>query len=397
MNRRNVACFMAGSWLAAGAFAVSWLLRNLLLESAGWSKQAIAGAVSWEAGGTLVAIVPVAWALARFPSWTVLVASALMQAAGLALIAVQWNSVTAVYFGSMLAGAGFTTHWVASAPILARLTGEDHPKRAFLFGLFEAVHTSAAVLLTLCAGPFAESLGARLGSPSAGLAWGMAGGAAAAVLAAVPFSFLVEDRVARRKAYAERPPFARVRPTLTRLVLPDLVLGFGAGLVIPFLNLYFANRFALGPREISWCFAGGQTLMTIGFLATSVVGRRLGLVKAVVAVELASVPFFVVLALSHHLPVAVMAFLARGALMNMAAPLYKNFAMKVVPDGWREVANGACHGAWNGAWVLAALVAGVLLESGGFTPVMLLAAVLYVVTSVLFWLLWRREPAGWRE
>jgi predicted MFS family arabinose efflux permease len=323
-----------------------------------------------------------------------------MQAAGLALIAAQGlhgSSVTTVYFGSMLAGAGFTTHWVASAPILARLTGEDHPKRAFLFGLFEAVHTSAAVLLTLCAGPLAEALGSRLGDPTAGLAWGMAGGSAAALLAALPFAFLVEDRVARRKAYAGRPPFARVRGTLTRLVVPDLVLGFGAGLVIPFLNLYFANRFQLGPREISWCFAGGQTLMTIGFLATSVVGRRLGLVKAVVAVELASVPFFVVLALSHHLPVAVMAFLARGALMNMAAPLYKNFAMKVVPDGWREVANGACHGAWNGAWVLAALVAGRLLETSGFTPVMLLAAVLYVVTSVSFWILWRREPAGWRE
>jgi predicted MFS family arabinose efflux permease len=177
-----------------------------------------------------------------------------------------------------------------------------------------------------------------------------------------------------------------------KLALPATLIGLGAGLIIPFLNLYFRDRFGLTPAGIGALFAVMQGFMVLGNLFGPAVSRRLGLVRGVVATQLASVPFMVALALSHSLPVVAASFFMRSALMNMNQPLTTHFAMEVVPEREHAITNSLLSLTWFLAWSVSADIGGALIERRGYTEPLLLAALLYVLASILYWAFFHRVP-----
>jgi predicted MFS family arabinose efflux permease len=177
-----------------------------------------------------------------------------------------------------------------------------------------------------------------------------------------------------------------------KLALPAALIGLGAGLIIPFLNLYFRDRFGLTPAGIGALFSVMQGFMVAGNLFGPAVSRRLGLVRGVVLTQLASVPFMVALALSTSFPVVVASFFLRGGLMNMNQPLTTHFAMEVVPEREHAITNSLLSLSWFVAWSLSADIGGSLIERRGYTEPLLLAALLYAFASVLYWLFFHRVP-----
>src|SRR4029079_4024220 len=164
---------------------------------------------------------------------------------------------------------------------------------------------------------------------------------------------------------------------------PAMLIGLGAGLIIPFMNLFFHDRFGMSEAEIGVLFAVMQGFMVMGNLFGPAVSRRLGLVRGVVATQLASVPFMVLLALSGSFPVVVAAFFLRGGLMNMNQPLTTHFAMEMVPEREHAITNSLLTLAWYVAWSISADIGGALIQRRGYTEPLLLAAGLYVLASIL--------------
>jgi MFS family permease len=151
----------------------------------------------------------------------------------------------------------------------------------------------------------------------------------AAVLTACSIGVLLLMREAEPERHkSEGKPFDW--RTAARFFIPEAMIGLGAGLTIPFINLYFRNRFGREAGEIGLYFTGAQALVMVAFLAAPLLARRFGPVKTVVACQLSSIPFFFVLAVTTSLPVAVTAFLLRHACMNMVHPVGSHFAMEVV-------------------------------------------------------------------
>jgi predicted MFS family arabinose efflux permease len=177
-----------------------------------------------------------------------------------------------------------------------------------------------------------------------------------------------------------------------KLVLPAMLIGLGAGLIIPFLNLYFRDRFGLAPAAIGVLFAVMQGFMVVGNLFGPAVSKRLGLVRGVVATQLASVPFMLALALSGSFPVVVASFFLRGGLMNMNQPLTTHFAMEMVPEREHAITNSLLTLSWYVAWSISADIGGALIQRRGYTEPLLLAAGLYVVASILYALFFHSVP-----
>jgi predicted MFS family arabinose efflux permease len=176
---------------------------------------------------------------------------------------------------------------------------------------------------------------------------------------------------------------------LGKLLFPSALIGLGAGLVIPFLNLYFRDRFGQDPLQIGSYFAISQLFTVIGFLAGPLVARHLGIIATVVATELASIPFFLLLAFSRSLPASVISFWMRGALMNMNHPLVTNFAMEVVPSDQQAVTNSLRMLAWNVSWMVSTQIGGILIERRGFTEPMLITIALYLIAAAATFQFWR--------
>ncbi len=115
----------------------------------------------------------------------------------------------------------------------------------------------------------------------------------------------------------------------------SLMIGFGAGFLVPFSQPYFVTRFSLGPSEINFIMAAAQiiTAMCMGFIP--LLANKLSDVKVIYLTQGLSIPLTLVLAYSRILPLSVFAFIFRIALMNMSSPAQTTVLQKYVPETYR--------------------------------------------------------------
>jgi predicted MFS family arabinose efflux permease len=81
----------------------------------------------------------------------------------------------------------------------------------------------------------------------------------------------------------------------------------------------------------------------------------------------------------------------RGSLMNMAWPMYNNFAMELVTEEQQAGTNSVLSLAWSASWMVSANVGGFIIQRYGFTAVMLMTVALYVTSTTCAYLLFRHR------
>jgi predicted MFS family arabinose efflux permease len=207
------------------------------------------------------------------------------------------------------------------------------------------------------------------------------------LLAVVPFA-LIEAKAPSRdeaKRVFSLSAIKQKGPLFFKLTLPYFLLGAGAGLIIPFLNLYFRNRFDLSPTHIGFYFSILQFTMLAAVLVVPILKRRFGFIRTVVYSELASVPFMLILCYTQDLTMAFWAFLFRGALMNMGQPVGTTFMMEAVQPEDHGLINSLSSVAWTASWAVSAQVGGAIIEHSGFVAVFLVAIALYLASSLAYY------------
>src|SRR5699024_5849598 len=112
-----------------------------------------------------------------------------------------------------------------------------------------------------------------------------------------------------------------------------------SGLVIPYLNLYFADRFDASTSVIGIIIALGQGATAVAMFIGPMVVKRLGEVRAVVILQLLSLPFLLLTAFTTNLLLASIGFLFRQALMNAGNPIQSSLMMAKVDDSMKGLAN----------------------------------------------------------
>jgi MFS family permease len=377
--------FLLGELFAGMGHGVFFVLRNLYLKQTGLDEAFIGQALSVTAMGTMAVTVPLAFFMDRGSLRGYLMGGALASVAGLAGTALSPTPVL-LLASSFVAGAGTSLLTVGAAPFYMRHS--TPAERPFLFGVGTALGPAAALL-----GSGLVWLMARVwGESAADQRHMLLVGAGLAALAIPTFAMLREGEGGG--ASRDRQDFDRV--TTMKLCAPAFVIGLGAGLTIPFINLYFRDRFDHSAGTISLIFAGAQVTTFFAFLTAPVLGRRFGAVRTVVGCQFASLPFFLVMAFTGAPALAVAGFLARHALMNMAGPVASNFAMESVPARQRALTNGLREVSWNTSWMLATALGGWMIQHplfgrDGYTSSMLATITLYVAGSALFWAFWRRS------
>ena len=379
--------YLLGCAFLGAAGALPWTLLNLYLDRLGYTKTDIGSVTSMGAWGTILVSLPAAYILARRRASRFLAIAAFI--CGMALFALPWMPSLGWFRGAEFAvGLSFAIHHIAVAPFIYRHTGER--ERQGVFALAEAVGTLASVLGSFTGGQLADLLTPVLESDALALACVLSGAGFLGLAAAFVYMGIREEEpVVDEEAPKILSVVREHRGTALRFVTPHIVLGVGAGACIPFLSLYFRERFGLGDGDVGTLWAVGGLMTACGFLLAPLVSRKLGLVKGIVALELASVLFFVVLAYTDNLVVAVIAFLFRGALMNSGHPLFMNLVMKVTPEGAKEFQNGMQSVAWSLGWVLGPVVGGAILDSTGddYSVLMLTTVGFYTLSSILTYVL----------
>lgn len=186
---------------------------------------------------------------------------------------------------------------------------------------------------------------------------------------------------------------------IAKLVISGTVLSFGAGFVVPLFNVFFQEGLHAQEHEIGLTFASGSGILAMATLLAPFLHERLGKVPAIVLSRLASVPFILVIAfaqdlgpyLAPALSIAGLAYVLRVGLMNVAAPIASAFSMELLDETERGTATGLQMMASGIAGALGSYVGSLLMAAGDYhTPFGAMAA-LYLVSTGLFWIFFRRE------
>jgi MFS family permease len=297
-----------------------------------------------------------------------------------------WPFAGALLAFSVMGGLGDGVIQAAVVPFLAENSTDAERPHLFSVDLF--VRVFMAFLGGVAGGLLPAALATAMGALAA-YRITVAVASVLLLLAAVPLSRLRDlrppDRRTLRETAAAFSHFSSW-PHVWRLMVPQVTISAGAGLIIPFLALYLKNGLGADIQTVGVVSGVSQLAMGIAVLGAPLLARRFGLVRSVVMVEAMSLPFMAVIPLIGDIRVAAVIFWIRAALMNMTWPLWNQYAMEGVPAHEKTAVASMLVFGWNAARFAGAIAGGALMTSS-YTAPYYYATALYAIGTVATWLL----------
>lgn len=345
--------------------SAQFLLLNLFLKERGLDDPAIAALTSHRFLASFFLAVPAGlWLRGKPLRKPLLIGSVLFPVTALfALETVQFGYHAAASASFVAMGFAGLILNVAGLPMMLRLAPKEQSSEALslLFATWGAASICGGVLSSAL-----QSIGRLdfgkvhliLNEHSTLLILTICGLAAPFLYARIPDAVPAEKST-RHWLHVHREDF----PLLLRALLPTLCIATGAGLSIQFLNLFFSHVYHLDSAKYSFFGSISYVLVFIFGLIVPEVRRRLGWRGAILGVQSAAVVMLALMGLTElwkdaawALPVALVCFIFRQPLMNMAGPSTSELSMTYVGERNRELMS-ACNGAiWSGSWWLAARI-----------------------------------------
>jgi MFS family permease len=327
---------------------------------------------------------------------------------GIALSSLFMLAEVTVRDPRLIAAAGFMNgasnmlFIISQAPLMAKLS--DRGNRTMLFSLSFGFTTISAAVGALFAGQLPGLFGTLLGVQQDSATAYQAVLITSLLLgttAIVPMWLMNEPRTLLESPQALQPPLdergriaaqplGNLSPSLVattaRMALPQIVIGFGAAILIPYMNVFFKDQFNIRDSLLGLLFSLSSLLIGIGSILAPRLSTRLGgKIQAIVITQASSLVFLLLIGFAPFLWLSSVAYLLRTALMNMSAPLYSAFCMERTPERHHGLVNSILNLSWNIGWAVGPFVSGLVQEQYGFKPLFIATAILYGVASILTW------------
>lgn len=180
-----------------------------------------------------------------------------------------------------------------------------------------------------------------------------------------------------------------------RFAVTQGLVGFGAGIFFPYVNLYFVTRLGMSTAAYGALSALLSVCVALASLVAAPLARRLGAIRTAIAAQVASLPFLVAIGAIPVLAVASVVYLVRGSLMAITNPPLQSYLMDAVPRRQRVYASSAYNVSFQVCWALGAGFGGWLIALAGYRAPFLIAAPFYALGAVLL-IVWfgRRRGVG---
>ncbi|UCH61178.1 MAG: MFS transporter [Anaerolineales bacterium] len=324
---------------------------------------------------------------------------ALLLAGGLVsvsiIVMVYWQQEQGFYAMNVLSGFAQSLAAVTMAPFL--MENSQEKERTYLFSLSSGLQMAMASVGNWIGGHLPSWVAmARMVSPTSSTAYagsllsiGLLSG-----LGVIPLIFLQMTRLERseRTFFAPLSYAARNPSLLGKLILPMLITSVGAGLIMPFMNVFFRVVHQKPDPVIGTLFAWGSLAMGIGLMIAPPIADRMGKIQFVVVTQGLSIPFLVLLGFSPLFWVSTVAYYVRLALMNMSGPVYQTFVMERVEPTARATVASLVSMSWNFGWAFSPTISGWMQVRYGFAPPFIGTIILYTISTGLYWaFFWRSK------
>jgi MFS family permease len=392
--RRNARLFLLSTVIGGITFSGFQLFFNIFLRSRGYDLGFIGLLNSIPSGAALLVGVPMGILSDRIGRRrAMLIGLSLNALTAWVLVSTEAKALMALM--SAVNGIANSLYFLSMAPFMMRASGEK--ERTLLFSLNFGLMTISGAVGNLLAGQlpawFGRWLGVGAESPlayQAVLVASVVGGA----VSLIPVWLIHEVRWPgpRREPPVGWQDFRNlIRPNVLRLAAPNIIIGFGAATLIPYLNLFFKGAFPISDAQLGVLFSLSAVTTGVATVIGPRIAERLGSkIKAVVFTQGGSLLFLLMMGFVPFFWISGLAFLIRGALMNLSNPLYSAFAMEQTPERERGAVNSVMQLMWEVGWTVGPYLSGVVQARYGFAPLFISTAALYGIAIGLTWVFFHR-------
>jgi len=392
MFRPNARLYLLTVLITGATMGVYQLLFNFFVLSLGYDEALLGKLITTNQFTALTLALPMGYAVDRFGRKSALIVRSILLAGSVAVVAL-YPSLGIFYAMNVAFGVVQSLSSVATAPFLMENSGER--ERTYLFSFTSGLQMGSVFVGNWLGGYLPTWIGDLRGfDPTSSTAYGGALMAISlvAIIGFLPLVFIrpVSGKEDRSHNFAPLT-FARNHPKmLSKILVPTFTISLGAGLFIPFMNVFFRVVHGQSDQVIGTLFAWGSLAMGIGLMLAPPIADRLGKIQLVVLTQGLAIPFMMILGFAPAFGVSALAYYVRMGLMNMSNPIYQTFIMEQVDAGSRATVASLYSMVWSFGRAFSPSISGWLQVEYGFDPVFGGAVVLYAIAVVMYWIFFLR-------
>jgi len=275
--RPNARLYLISVIVMGVALGIFRLLFNFYALSLGYDEAVLGRFVTVNNLTALLVALPIGYFADQFGRKKALISASLLTS--LSILSMVLVPVTGILYGAnMLFGIGQSLAAITMAPFLMENSGEK--ERTYLFSFSMGLQMAAGFVGSWVGGYLPawvsniRNVGVTSSEAYAGslLVVGliMASGV-------IPLSLLKTHPLLRSERSIFAPlDYARRKPALLgKLIFPMLVTSIGAGLIMPFMNVYFREVHLRPDHVIGTLFAWGSLAMAVGLMIAPPIAERM--------------------------------------------------------------------------------------------------------------------------
>ncbi|MGL5710718.1 MAG: MFS transporter, partial [Cetobacterium sp.] len=164
-----------------------------------------------------------------------------------------------------------------------------------------------------------------------------------------------------------------------KFVIYNTIIGFGAGLVIPFFSVYLKFALNMDNEKVGVIMGLSQLGLVLGGFLVPYISKILGREMTVVVCQLLSIPFLISIAFPQGVFIMGLSFFLRSTLMNLNQPLIQNISLETVDYDNRALMSSVISMSSNATRAISMIIAGYLMENVSYTAPYYLTVVLYLI------------------
>ncbi|WP_144512248.1 MFS transporter [Bacillus sp. FJAT-22090] len=400
---KNIRLFMLANVLIQIGMGVFSVMYNLYIKELGFPETVNGKVISMTSLATAIMLIPAGFLSDRFGRKGMIILGTIVS-----VVILFYRSITvgeqSLIYAAFLTGLFMALVQVSGVPFLAENSNAN--ERMHLFSIHFSLVTIASVIGSLGGGVLADALH-LYGNMSVldSIKWVLIVGTLIFALGLFPLFKLkpsekLEEKEKNTEEKATEIPnnFKRNITVIILFGFANLLIGTGSGLVIPYLNLYFSNRFHASNAYIGLILSLGSAMTAVAMLLGPALVKKVGQVRALVIFQLLSIPFLFITGYTNSLIIASLGFLLRQALMNAGNPIQSAIAMDLVHDKYKGLANSVNQMVFNIGWASTGGIAtGLVMAYGfywGYAYTFSITGVLYIIASTYFYILFGRKKIG---
>ena len=391
---RNARLYLVSQAIYGTAIGIFQLLFNFYVLSLGYDEAVLGNLVAARSMTSLIMAIPCGFLTDRIGKRNSIVISIVGYSASVGLMLLFPSSLMFLAM-NIVQGLAQSLSGVAMGPFL--MENSKDTERTYLFSISSGLQMTTISIGQWIGGYLPTWIALRLAISALNTksyAMSLWTVAIISLLSVMPILF-VSNLISKK---SDRPAFApmsfiRNNPgKIQKLILPTLITSIGAGLIMPFMNVYFRNVHQQSDTSIGMIFAWGSLAMGIGLIIAPALAERFGKIQIVVLSQALSVPFLMMLGFAPWFGIVLLAYYMRTMLMNMSSPIYSTYVMEQVDPESRGMLASLTSMASNFGWALSPTISGYLQIRYGFGPPFVLTILLYSISIGMYYLwFWRPD------